>query len=119
MTKTITKPALARALREVAAERPDYIQPRCDYFFSNGRPMCLVGNALKRLAPDEFRLATIGKDNNGTTIRKLAVDVLPNIGIVMTDAARQHAQRVQNAADFDVPWGNCLTGKDSEFDKDA
>ena len=63
---------VAKVLREVVAERPDYVYPHdyCVYRDEDGSPSCLIGHVIQRLDPDYF--ASISEQGNGATVRGLS-----------------------------------------------
>ena len=103
--KTITDEDLARAIREVAAEDPNYVYQRpgsrvCLYVHwdANGtlRPGCLIGTALHRLG---VPLETLSGYES-----KPAHEVLDHVAPDVSSHMRRAATRVQRVQDLGATW---------------
>lgn len=93
---TIVFDDAVQALKELAAERPDYVYERdlCVYTHENGEPGCIVGHVLDRLG-----LPRPGFDESRNTqgIRMLGFD--------MDDRTRRLLEDAQEYQDDRETWG--------------
>lgn len=111
MTVNFTLADLARTLREVAAERPEFVyrnvddpsSNRCLYFHSDGEPGCIFGVALHRLgvAREEF-----GESMN------ISYYLAQWFGGTEFDEAYYPFNNVQRSQDNGYTWGEAVRALD-------
>lgn len=109
----ITDESFRAAVRQLAAEQPEYVYTRPDPFGYNtcvyqynGAPSCLIGQALHRLGVPVESLAAA---DNGAFERKGASTVLAVLAPGTSADTRAWAQEVQYHQDLgNIPWGEAV-----------
>lgn len=112
-TRTLDGAMALRLLREVVAERPDFVyrppDPNsvgCMYVYA-GQPSCLVAQVLARAGAPLSDIARL--DNRGP-----ARDALPHLpGWTFTTKAVWILDAAQDKQDQEVPWSQALEAAES------
>lgn len=121
----ITFDDIAREVRAVAAERPDFeYQPRvqdglkyCELFSPDGSPSCIVGHALARLGIDRA-IWLDHSERSGCGGEDIA-GVADALALTGRQFAHDWLYHVQQDQDEQIAWGECITLADEEFYSDA
>jgi hypothetical protein len=114
-TVVLDGPLALRLLREVVAERPDYVyqgeKGRCLYIHA-GQPSCLVGRVLTRHGVTASVLQALDDDED-TTI-DTAYPVLERRGFAITKEAVRILTASQGVQDRIKPWRDALAVAEEE-----
>lgn len=96
--------SIIKAVREAADQRLDYVYPggQCVYV-SDGKPACLLGNALWNMAligPELEQRHELNNEGIDSLLAYLAIDI--------DDPERQWLEIVQGGQDALHPWGEAV-----------
>lgn len=118
MTLVVTQEAAMDALRDAVAEKgAEYVYPEnekigisCSYVW-DGRPSCIVGNALHRLGVSldilgRFEMTTAASVLDSLRYRKI---------LVVDTETRQAYDEAQTAQDDGRPWGEALAAAEESL----
>lgn len=113
----ITDEAFKATVREIAAERPEYVYQReggvgtCLYAHADG-PGCLISHALHRLGVSLETLSWCEEMPAGEAIQRIAGDDV-------SPETRAWAHQVQALQDTEHPWGVAVRLADEAVDEAA
>lgn len=108
-TVTIKISALWDEVKKVAAENPDHVYPEqyCQYQH-NGKPSCIVGQALHRLGVPVDTLAEL--DEGGGAVVAGLPQMRPDLFEVDSVSDLFALSDAQEAQDNLLPWGEAVGG---------
>ncbi len=91
-----TKRTVVRILREIAAQYPEWRNPRCALFAATGEPLCIIGQVFDRLGfrADNNQVKKINLADLSNPVNRVAMRALG-----FTDAATKVLGEVQVLAD--------------------
>lgn len=112
----ITDSTLVQALRDLAAERPDYVysnpdienSPSACLYVHGDEPGCIVGAALHRLGVPLDVLSAYEGEGASTLLHYLNDDGVTSV----SDDVRQRVSNVQRDQDGREPWAKAVKALD-------